>query len=91
MSTGMNALLQMSPIVEALNTPGLQTWKTLAISLSSVGIAMNLVNIVMYALYSRVYLAPNPMVERHHNNGSGKKKNEKKKGLFNKWGQSLQE
>ena len=54
----------MSTIVEALNTPGLSLWKNIAMALSFLGIGMDLYNITMYYIYSRVYLAPNPILER---------------------------
>lgn len=69
-------------IVQALDTPNLAIFKYLALSLSVLGLGMDIYNIVMYALFQRVYLAPNPMVE---------KKNKPAGSIFGKWGQSLQE
>jgi hypothetical protein len=57
-------LLGANHIVQALNDPNLPTFKYIALSLAVLGIGMDIYNIVMYALFQRVYLAPNPMVEK---------------------------
>ena len=57
-------LLSANHIVQALNDPNLPTFKYLALSFAVLGIGMDIYNIVMYLLFQRVYLAPNPMVEK---------------------------
>lgn len=76
-------LFSAHPIVQALNTPDLATFKYLGLSLAVLGIGMDIYNIVMYILFQRVYLAPNPMVEKKNKPAGG--------SIFGKWGQSLQE
>lgn len=81
-------LMSSNHFVQALNTPNLSTWKYLSLGFASVGIIMDIYNIVMYALFSRVYLAPSPLVERKKNGGRGGKSIF---NIFGNWGQSLQE
>lgn len=70
-------------IVQALNTPNLDLFKYMSLSFAVVGIGMDIYNIVMYILFQRVYLAPNPIVEKKKNSHGG--------SIFGKWGQSLKE
>jgi len=91
MSTVLHELLQSSPIVEALNTPGLSTWKTFTQVFAVLGIGMDLYNITMYYLYSRVYLSANPMMLEEKRKRPEHKAPVYKKGIINKWSQSLKE
>lgn len=77
-------LLSTNHLVEALNDPSLPTFKYIALSFAILGIGMDIYNIVMYFLFQRVYLAPNPMVEK-------KGKSNYIWNIFGNLGQSLQE
>ena len=77
-------LLSANHIVQALNDPNLPTFKYIALSFAVLGIGMDIYNIVMYVLFQRVYLAPNPMVEKRG-------KPNYTWNILGKWGQSLQE
>lgn len=91
MSAVLQDLLQSSPIVDALNTPGLSTWKTFTQVFALFGIGMDFYNITMYYLYSRIYLTANPMMLEEKRKRPEHKAPVYKKGIINKWSQSLKE
>lgn len=75
--------------VQALNTPNLAIFKYLALSFAVVGIGMDIYNIVMYAIFQRVYLAPSPLVEKYR--GKPRETNILGKFWTALWGQSFDE
>ena len=70
-------------LVQGLTDPNLPIYKYIALSFAVLGIGMDIYNIVMYIIFQRVYMAPNPMVE--------KKKGQNKNifNIFGNFGQSL--
>ena len=67
-----NYIFGQSHLVESVTNSYIPIFQTLAAVLSAFGIVVDLYNLIMYVIFQRVYLSPNPVHEfAAENFGSG--------------------